>query len=121
MRMTIGGVHHEIGLRPRRWPTALVLMSEGRIVEEAPPSHLFHPTPKHERSRQFPAQDSLTALPEQLLVHNGYTASDTGPQAQPGSGFRGDSLLCTFIQPHPQRPSFSVMKKVESDIGPAKD
>jgi len=33
----------------------VVLMSEGRIVEEAPPSTFFT-NPQHERSRQFLAQ-----------------------------------------------------------------
>jgi len=52
--MTMVVVTHEMGFA-REVAHRVVLMSEGQIVEEAPPSTFFT-NPQHERSRQFLAQ-----------------------------------------------------------------
>ena len=52
--MTMVVVTHEMGFA-REVAHRVVLMSEGRIVEEAPPE-VFFTNPQHERSRQFLAQ-----------------------------------------------------------------
>jgi general L-amino acid transport system ATP-binding protein len=52
--MTMVVVTHEMGFA-REVAHRVVLMSEGQIVEEAPPETFFT-NPQHERSRQFLAQ-----------------------------------------------------------------
>jgi general L-amino acid transport system ATP-binding protein len=52
--MTMVVVTHEMGFA-REVAHRVVLMSEGKIVEEAPPE-IFFTNPQHERSRQFLAQ-----------------------------------------------------------------
>jgi ABC-type polar amino acid transport system ATPase subunit len=52
--MTMVVVTHEMRFA-RQVASRVVLMAEGRVVEEAPPEQFFT-NPQHERSRQFLSQ-----------------------------------------------------------------